>query len=71
MKDAIRKTYGRKGENIVNMNIAAVDQGIEKIHKVEIPASWANAADAAPAPKMVGRDQAHTAYLNEVVVPYR
>ena len=56
MKDAIRKTYGRKGENIVNMNIAAVDQGIEKIHKVEIPASWANAADDAPAPKMVGRD---------------
>ena len=70
MKDAIRKTYGRKGENIVNMNIAAVDQGIEKIHKVEIPASWANAADDAPAPKMVGRDQAHTDYLNEVVVPY-
>ena len=30
MKDAIKKTYGKKGENIVNMNVAAVDEGVRK-----------------------------------------
>ena len=70
MKDAIRHTYGRKGENIVNMNIAAVDRGINDIHKVELPASWADCADDAAPKAEVGRDQFHTDYLNEVVVPY-
>ncbi|MDR3227167.1 MAG: pyruvate:ferredoxin (flavodoxin) oxidoreductase [Prevotellaceae bacterium] len=41
MKKAIEKSYGRKGENIVNMNYSAVDKG-EDIVKVEIPAEWAN-----------------------------
>ncbi len=30
MKAAIKKTYGKKGENILNMNYAAVDQGVRK-----------------------------------------
>ena len=41
MKKAIDKSYGSKGENIVNMNYAAVDAGGDVI-KVEIPAEWAN-----------------------------
>ncbi|MDD4395471.1 MAG: pyruvate:ferredoxin (flavodoxin) oxidoreductase [Bacteroidales bacterium] len=40
MKKFIVKSYGRKGESIVNMNNAAVDRGGE-IVKVEIPAEWA------------------------------
>ncbi len=39
MKTAIHKTYGRKGEEIVNMNYAAVDNGGEVI-KIEIPKEW-------------------------------
>ncbi len=39
MKDAIKKSYGMKGEEIVNMNNAAVDKGGEAI-KVEVPAAW-------------------------------
>ena len=39
MKKAIVKSYGKKGEHIVNMNYAAVDRGGEYI-KVEIPADW-------------------------------
>jgi pyruvate-ferredoxin/flavodoxin oxidoreductase len=53
MKDAILKTYGRKGEKIVNMNYLAVDKGIEALHKVEVPADWGNAADEAAASKDV------------------
>ena len=41
MKKAIIKTYGNKGEDIVNMNIAAIDRGGEA-EKVSIPAEWKN-----------------------------
>ena len=40
MKKFIVKSYGKKGEDIVNMNYAAVDRGGE-ITKVDIPAEWA------------------------------
>ena len=40
MKKFIVKSYGKKGEDIVNMNYAAVDRGGE-ITKVEIPHEWA------------------------------
>ncbi|MBP3331597.1 MAG: pyruvate:ferredoxin (flavodoxin) oxidoreductase [Tidjanibacter sp.] len=42
MKKAIYKTYGKKGEDIVNMNYAAVDKGGAEVHEVEVPAEWAN-----------------------------
>ena len=41
MKKAIVKSYGKKGENIVNMNYAAVDRGGEYT-KLEIPEDWKN-----------------------------
>ncbi|MFW5944713.1 MAG: pyruvate:ferredoxin (flavodoxin) oxidoreductase [Bacteroidota bacterium] len=41
MKKAIVKTFGKKGEDIVNMNRQAVDRGGE-VEKIEIPAEWAN-----------------------------
>ena len=41
MKKAILKSYGLKGEDIVNMNYAAVDRGGD-VEKVEVPAEWAN-----------------------------
>lgn len=41
MKKAIEKSYGRKGEAVVNMNYAAIDRGSAVI-KVEIPEEWAN-----------------------------
>ncbi|OQB13359.1 MAG: Pyruvate-flavodoxin oxidoreductase [Firmicutes bacterium ADurb.Bin193] len=48
MKEAILKTYGKKGEQIVNMNYAAVDKGVEALCRVDVPASWANAEDSEP-----------------------
>ena len=41
MKKFIVKSYGRKGEDVVNKNYQAVDRGGE-IVKVDIPAEWAN-----------------------------
>lgn len=40
MKKFIIKSFGKKGEDIVNMNFAAVDKGGE-VEKVEIPKEWA------------------------------
>lgn len=45
LKDSIAKMYGRKGENIVKMNHAAVDQALEALIKVEVPQQWLEAAD--------------------------
>ena len=41
IKKAIVKSYGMKGETIVNMNFAAVDAGGNNVQKIEIPAEWA------------------------------
>ncbi|ABC75985.1 pyruvate:ferredoxin (flavodoxin) oxidoreductase [Syntrophus aciditrophicus] len=44
LKDAIRKTYGKKGDKIVNMNIAAVDKALDAIKVIEVPEAWAKSA---------------------------
>lgn len=41
MKKFIVKSYGRKGEDVVNKNFAAVDRGVE-VEKVNVPSEWAN-----------------------------
>ena len=46
MKQAIVKSYGNKGDEIVKMNYAAVDAGIEGVKEFKIPAEWATAGDA-------------------------
>ena len=45
LKDAVVKSYGKKGEKVVNMNFAAIDAGINSIVKIDIPADWKNAED--------------------------
>ncbi len=52
MKEAAKKSYSKKGDAVVEMNYRAIDAGVDALHKVEVPASWANPeADAAPAEK--------------------
>ncbi|MCL1995595.1 MAG: pyruvate:ferredoxin (flavodoxin) oxidoreductase [Defluviitaleaceae bacterium] len=43
MKTAIEKTYGRRGQDVLDMNYSAVDQGKDNIVKINVPESWANA----------------------------
>ncbi len=40
MKKAIYKSYGKKGDQIVNMNYAAVDAGANYVERVEVPSQW-------------------------------
>ncbi|TKG96498.1 pyruvate:ferredoxin (flavodoxin) oxidoreductase [Puteibacter caeruleilacunae] len=62
MKKAIVKSYGKKGEKIVNMNYAAVDAGGQNVVKVEVPAEWKDitVADAAG-------DESRPEYISKVV----
>ncbi|HVX91812.1 MAG TPA: pyruvate:ferredoxin (flavodoxin) oxidoreductase, partial [Xanthobacteraceae bacterium] len=50
IKKAIEKTYGRKGEQIVKMNYAAVDAALAGLHQVQIPAAPDKAAVATVPP---------------------
>ena len=57
MKGAALKSYGKKGEAIVEMNYKAIDAGLDAVHKVVVPASWANPEADAPAVALVGRPE--------------
>ncbi|WP_458862470.1 pyruvate:ferredoxin (flavodoxin) oxidoreductase [Acidaminobacterium chupaoyuni] len=45
MKAAAKKTYGAKGDAIVEMNYKAIDAGVDAIVEVKVPADWKNAKD--------------------------
>jgi len=42
IKDAIKKTYGKKGQKVVEMNNAAVDAALDKIYEVKVPGKVAS-----------------------------
>jgi pyruvate-ferredoxin/flavodoxin oxidoreductase len=37
IKEAVQKTYGNKGEDVVRRNFEAIDQTLENLHQVDIP----------------------------------
>lgn len=63
MKDAVQYAYGKKGDKIVTMNCAAIDQGIVGLNRVEVPTSWATAVDEVKAKKDV------PAFVSDILEP--
>ena len=63
LKDAVEHSYGKKGQNIVDMNNAAIDKGIDAIVAVDVPASWAEAGDTA-AQAVTGNE-----FIDKLLVP--
>ncbi|WBW50723.1 pyruvate:ferredoxin (flavodoxin) oxidoreductase [Peptoniphilus equinus] len=64
LKKAVVADYGHKGDDIVKMNYGAIDQGINALERVNVPAEWANATD----------DAKHTIdgapdFINNILVP--
>ena len=53
MKDAAKKSYGKKGDAVVQMNYDAIDAGAGSMIKVEIPADWAYAVNEAKAAEIM------------------
>ena len=64
MKQAIKKTYGKKGDAVVNMNYAAVDGAIANLKEVKYPESWATTTEGAPMVKVKGTD-----YFKNIINP--
>ena len=64
MKEAAVKTFSRKGEKIVNMNLAAIERGLTGAVKIEIPAEWAALQDEDTTP-----DASLPAFVREVLIP--
>ncbi|MDR2587208.1 MAG: pyruvate:ferredoxin (flavodoxin) oxidoreductase [Coriobacteriales bacterium] len=63
LKEGIEKAYGKKGQRILDMNYAAVEEGIRAFEQVEVPASWATATDDGSA----GRELPE--FIEEVLIP--
>ncbi|WP_077075354.1 pyruvate:ferredoxin (flavodoxin) oxidoreductase [Aedoeadaptatus urinae] len=64
LKEAIVKDYGHKGEEIVNMNYAAVDAGMTAAHKVDYPKEWANLTETES-----HEIEGAPAFINNILVP--
>lgn len=45
LKDSVAETYGKKGQQVVDMNNAAIDRGVDAPIEVSVPESWLSAAD--------------------------
>ena len=52
MKAAVLKTYGKKGEKVVNANNAAIENAIKGLHEVKVPAEWATTDKGAALPEV-------------------
>ena len=65
MKEKVVASYGKKGQDVVNMNFAAIDAAIDGLVKVEIPADWATTTEGAVAAKVAGA----TEYFESFVAP--
>ena len=64
IKQSIRKTYGKKGERIVQMNLDAVDTTLDNLFKVQIPATVSSPFELpAPVPETA------PAFVREVLGP--
>ena len=57
MKEAAKISYSKKGDAVVEMNYKAIDAGVDAIHKVEVPADWANAVVEKKAKDLEGRPE--------------
>ena len=63
MKAAAKATYGRKGDDVVQKNWAAIDEGAKQAVEVKVPESWKDAADQ-------GLDMIHASSGRQDVVDF-
>ncbi len=64
MKNAAVKTFSRKGEKIVNMNLAAIERGLTGAVKIDVPADWAKLKD-----EEFSVDGTLPEYVKKILVP--
>ncbi|AII14317.1 pyruvate:ferredoxin (flavodoxin) oxidoreductase, homodimeric [Campylobacter iguaniorum] len=66
MKEYAYKTYSKKGDKIVEMNYQAIDQGADRLVKIEVDPSWVNLKDEA---KEVENKYVGSEFVEKIVKP--
>ena len=69
MKYMAKKSYLKKGEDVVQMNYNAIDAGVTALHEVKVPAAWADAVPEAPKAITGGPRPEVLDFVNKVMVP--
>ena len=69
MKDAIVKSYGHKGMDVIMRNYNSVDAGVEGVQEIQIPSGWADAQDEMAAPEIKTDRQELAQYVTDVMIP--
>jgi len=65
MKKFAEKSYGSKGEAILDMNYKAIDSGVNNLVEVKYPASWADLKEE----KLVEEKDKDKEYFNKIINP--
>ena len=69
MKKMAYKSFAKKGDDIVNMNYAAIEKGAGEVIKVDVPASWADCEGKLPEHKAEGDNKFLVDFVNNVQIP--
>lgn len=74
IKKAIKKSYGRRGENVVQMNYSAVDNALANLHEIKVPSKATSTIEMSPvvarnAPEFVQQVTAMMASLDGDALP--
>ena len=68
MKAAAKKSYLKKGQDVVDCNYRAIDAGATAFRKVEVPADWANASDVCDDAALTGKP-ALVQQVKDIMIP--
>ncbi len=64
MKKAVKKSYGKKGENVVNMNIKAIESGVSGLIEIKVDPAWKNLKNDGVAVNILGIEDCNDKVLN-------
>ena len=68
MKAAAKKSYLKKGQDVVDCNYRAIDAGATAFRKVEVPANWATASDVCDDAALTGKP-ALVQQVKDIMIP--
>ena len=69
MKKAAQDTYGRKGEDVVKKNWAAIEEGAKQVVEIQVPESWKNCADETLGMTASGNRKDVVDFVNNIQIP--
>ena len=69
MKYMAKKSYLKKGEDVVAMNYKAIDAGVDAIHEVAVPAAWSSAKADVQENKITGKRADLVDFVKNIVIP--